>query len=107
LQIVEKNIEKIRCLCEKHKVSELFVFGSVITEKFNPESDIDFLVDFDSMNVFDYAENYFDLKFALEDILDRKVDLLELKAIKNPFLKQSIDATKIMIYGQRDKNLVV
>ncbi len=94
-------------MCEKHKVSELFVFGSVITEKFNPESDIDFLVDFDSMNVFDYAENYFDLKFALEDILDRKVDLLELKAIKNPFLKQSIDATKIMIYGQRDKNLVV
>jgi predicted nucleotidyltransferase len=107
LYLIEKNIEEIRYLCETHKVSELYVFGSVLTERFNSESDIDLLVDFDPIDIFDYADNYFDLKFALENILNRKVDLLESKAIKNPFLKKSIDATKKMIYGQRDKNLVV
>ena len=107
MYLIEKNIEEIRYLCETHKVSELYVFGSVLTERFNSESDIDLLVDFDPIDIFDYADNYFDLKFALENILNRKVDLLESKAIKNPFLKKSIDATKKMIYGQRDKNLVV
>ncbi len=59
------------------------------------------------IDVFDYADNYFDFKFALERILDRKIDLLENKANKNPFLKQSIESSKKLIYGQRDKSLVV
>jgi uncharacterized protein len=107
MDIIEKNIEKINELCSKYNVSELYVFGSVLTERFNNESDIDLLVDFDDMDVFGYADNYFDFKFDLESILNRKVDLLEKKAIKNPFLKKSIDSSKKLIYGQRDKNLAV
>ena len=107
MNVIEKNIEKINELCSEYKVSELYVFGSVMTENFNKESDIDLLVDFDDMDLFNYADNYFDFKFALENILNRKVDLLEKKAIKNPYLKKSIDSSKKLIYGQRDKNLVV
>jgi len=107
MDIIEKNIEKINELCSKYNVSELYVFGSVLTERFNNESDIDLLVDFDDMDVFGYADNYFDFKFDLESILNRKVDLLEKKAIKNPFLKKSIDSSKKLVYGQRDKNLAV
>ncbi|HDR52203.1 MAG TPA: nucleotidyltransferase [Mariniphaga anaerophila] len=107
MNLVEKNIEKINELCLEYKVSELYVFGSVLTGRFNKESDIDLLVDFDDMDLFNYADNYFDFKFALENILNRKVDLLEKKAIKNPYLKKSIDSSKKLIYGQRDKNLVV
>jgi predicted nucleotidyltransferase len=107
MDIIEKNIEKINELCTKYNVSELYVFGSVLTERFKNESDIDLIVDFDDMDVFNYADNYFDFKFALESVLNRKVDLLEKKAIKNPFLKKSIDSSKKIIYGQRDKNLVV
>ena len=92
MNIIEKNIGKIRESCVKHKVSKLYVFGSVLKEKFNENSDIDLLVDFDEMDVFQYADNYFDLKFALEKKLNRKIDLLEKKAIKNPYLKQSIDS---------------
>lgn len=98
--IVEQNIDKIRILCNKYKVSRLFVFGSVLTDKFKKSSDIDFVVEFAGVDLYDYADNYFDFKKSLENILKRQVDLLEEKAIKNPFLKKSIDTTKQLIYGQ-------
>jgi uncharacterized protein len=107
MNLIEKNIEKINELCLKYNVSELHVFGSVLTNRFNNKSDIDLLVDFDDVDVFSYADNYFDFKFAMESVLNRKVDLLEKKAIKNPFLKNSIDSSKKLIYERRDKNLAV
>jgi predicted nucleotidyltransferase len=99
MSIVESNIEVIRELCSKHKVNKLFVFGSVLTDQFKDQSDIDFVVDFSGVDLFDYAANYFDLKFSLELLFRRKVDLLEGKAIDNPYLRQSIDSSKRLIYG--------
>lgn len=89
----------IQTLCSRHKVSRLFVFGSILTEKYNKTSDIDFVVDFQGVDLFDYADNYFELKTSLENLLKRQIDLLEDKAIKNPYLRQSIDSSKQMIYG--------
>jgi len=100
MSILENNIDKIRDLCSKHKVRQLFVFGSVLTDKFKKSSDIDMLVDFAGVDLYGYADNYFDLKYSLEKLLKREVDLLEDKAIKNPFLRQSIDSSKQLIYGQ-------
>lgn len=99
MSIIDIKIDKIRALCAKHSVSTLFAFGSVFTDDFNESSDIDLLVDFSEVSLTDYAENYFDLKSSLEKLLKRKVDLLEDKAIKNPYLRQSIDASKQLIYG--------
>jgi hypothetical protein len=99
MNILNKNIDKIRKLCEKHKVSKLFVFGSVLTDKFKESSDIDFIVDFSQIDLYDYADNYFTLKSSLEKLLNRNIDLLEDKAIKNPFLRKSIDSSKQLIYG--------
>jgi uncharacterized protein len=99
MNIVDKNIDKIRALCDRHKVAKLFVFGSVLNAQFRKSSDIDFLVDFSGVDLYHYADNYFDLKSSLEKLLDRKVDLLEDKAIDNPYLRKSIDASKKMIYG--------
>lgn len=100
MNIVEQNIDIVRDLCTKHKVSRLFVFGSVLKNKLKKNSDIDLIVDFEEIDVYDYADNYFDLKFSLENLFQRNVDLLEDKAINNPFLRQSIDSTKQLIYGQ-------
>lgn len=99
MKIIDKNRNKIKALCAKHKVSRLFVFGSILTDKFKKSSDIDFIVDFDGVELYDYADNYFDLKTSLEKLLKRQVDLLEDRAIKNPYLRRSIDASKQMIYG--------
>jgi len=99
MRIIDKNIDEIRALCNKHKVAKLFVFGSILTDNFNKSSDIDLLVDFSGVDVYDYADNYFNLKTSLEKLLKRPIDLLEDKAVKNPYLRKSIDSSKQMIYG--------
>lgn len=99
MRIIDKNIDKIRALCNKHKVARLFVFGSILTDNFKKSSDIDLLVDFSEVDLYDYADNYFDLKSSLEKLLKRQIDLLEDKAVKNPYLRKSIDSSKQMIYG--------
>jgi len=99
MSIVEQNKDKVIALCDSHKVGSLFVFGSVLGSRFNEASDIDFVVDFKDVDLYDYADNYFDLKEGLESIFNRPIDLLEENAIKNPILRQSIDRSKILIYG--------
>jgi predicted nucleotidyltransferase len=99
MNIIELNMEKIKKLCVSHKVNKLFVFGSVLKDTFNKESDIDLVVDFDEVDYFNYADNYFDFKDQLEFLFNRSVDLLEHQAIRNPYLKSQIDSEKRQIYG--------
>lgn len=70
----------------------------MITEKFAENSDIDFVVDFVTDDPLDYADKYFSLKFSLEDLLDRPIDLLEHRGLKNKSIIQSINNTKKLIY---------
>lgn len=97
---LSKHIDQIKGLCDKYSVEALFAFGSVLTDKFNGESDIDLVVDISSEDPLTYSDNYFELKFQLEKIFNRKIDLLEQKAIQNPYLKQQIDKTKVLLYGK-------
>jgi len=99
MSALETHRQSIYELCNKHKVGRLFAFGSVLTDRFGEGSDVDMVVRFKEMNPYDYADNYFDLKTALENLFNRKVDLLENQAIRNPYLRKSIDATKQLIYG--------
>ena len=85
-------------LCLQNKVKSLYAFGSVLTSRFNNNSDIDMVVDIDSANPLEYADCYFNLKFALQDLFNRPVDLLENKAIRNNYLRQEIDNSKQLIY---------
>jgi predicted nucleotidyltransferase len=55
-----------------------------LTSRFSSDSDIDLIVDFENIALEDYADNYFDLKYSLQTLLQKPVDLLEEKAIKNP-----------------------
>jgi predicted nucleotidyltransferase len=59
------NTFAIRQLCETHNVKSLYAFGSVLTDRFNPESDINLLVDFSPIAVEDYADNQVDFRFSL------------------------------------------
>jgi len=99
MNIIDTNIDSIRHLCQKHKVGRLFVFGSVLNDTFQKNSDIDLIVDFEDVDLYSYADNYFDLKYSFEKLFKREVDLLEDKAIHNPYLRQSIDSTKQLVYG--------
>jgi len=93
---VYKNV--LTQLCLQNKVKSLYAFGSVLTNRFNNKSDIDLIVDIDSENPLEYADCYFNLKFALQDLFNRPVDLLENKAVRNDYLRQEIDNSKQLIY---------
>ena len=64
MRLIERHIKSIAALCRKYKVNRLFVFGSVLTDRFNDGSDIDMVVDFKKDEVEDYFDNYFDFKYS-------------------------------------------
>lgn len=97
LNIYKKDIDD---LCKSYKVKTLYAFGSVLTDNFNKDSDIDMIVDFVNIDVTDYADNYFDFKFSLQEILKRPIVLLEEKAIKNPYFRKSVNQQRQLLYGQ-------
>ncbi len=100
MNIIEKNIDSLVSLCKQHKVKELYVFGSVVTSKFNKDSDIDMLVQFDKVDILEYADNYFDFKEKLEKLLGREIDLLENQAIRNPIFRKILDRDKKIVYDR-------
>ena len=81
MKIEKIKLDQIQELCKSNKVQTLFVFGSVLTEDFREDSD----VDIDEKDPFKYTDIYFNLKLKLEEILKHQVDLLEERAIKNIF----------------------
>lgn len=101
MRLIELNLQRILDLCRKHRVKTLSVFGSILTDRFNDQSDVDLLVDFEPIDHdrFDYVANYFELKASLERLFDRKVDLIEYGKNLNPIFKALVDRKKQLIYG--------
>jgi len=95
MELFEQNYNQLQMLCNQYHVKHLYAFGSVLTNRFNQNSDIDFLVDFGKVNRRKYADNL----YALQDLFHREIDLLESKAITNPYLKSNINSTKQLVYG--------
>ena len=94
-------MQRIIDLCLKHKIKTLAVFGSILTDRFNDQSDVDLLVNFDTTDheKWDYVSNYFDFQEALEKVFGRKVDLVVEKGLKNKYFIANVNRTKQMIYG--------
>lgn len=99
MNLLTDHITQIKEACLANQVKTLFAFGSVTNNRFKAESDVDLVVDIVETDPLIYSDYYFNLKATLEEILDRNVDLLELKAIRNPFLKEEIDQSKILVYA--------
>jgi len=98
MNIIEQNIDRLIEFCLEHKVRELYIFGSILTDDFNDSSDIDFLVQFGQVDIMDYFDNYMDFKEKLEILLNRPVDLIENQAIRNPVFRKIVDRDKKLVY---------
>ena len=103
MNLIEKNLPMITELCKKYRVKTLSVFGSVLTDRFNEQSDVDFLVTFlphnpDDMD-FDYCRNYWDLQDSLEELFRREVDLVEEEGLRNKYFITNVNRTKQLLYG--------
>ncbi|MCM1139193.1 MAG: nucleotidyltransferase domain-containing protein [Muribaculum sp.] len=101
MELIELNLQRIIELCRKHKVKSLAVFGSILTDRFNDDSDVDLLIDFEPTDLekFDFVSNFFDLQNSLEALLKRKVDLVVGSGLRNRFFINNVNRTKQVIYG--------
>lgn len=98
--IISQHKNQIQNACKDFSVNKLYLFGSAARNELKLNSDIDFLVSFNENIKSNYFDNYFDFQFKLEEILKRNIDLISENTLKNPYLINSINADKIMIYGE-------
>jgi predicted nucleotidyltransferase len=98
--MIERRRGEITQLCERYGVRELALFGSILRSDFDPtSSDVDAAVKFGPPADDSLARQYFDFKTALEHLLLRPVDLVELEAMPDTRLKRIIENTKVPIYA--------
>lgn len=99
MRIIDEKVKEIANLCRKHRVRELYLFGSALREDFGPHSDIDLGVVFARDGVAGSFDQYFDFKTGLEQLLDRPVDLVCIASVRNPIMRRELDETKRLIYA--------
>ncbi len=105
---ISKHESDFRKLCQKHKVKFLYGFGSSVTGSFNKKSsDIDLLVEIDEVDPIERGDKLISLWDNFEAFFKRKVDMLTESSIQNPYLKRSIDFTKILIYDGNGSRVII
>jgi predicted nucleotidyltransferase len=93
-------LPKLTELFEKHKVKNAFLFGSAVNGEYNPNSDVDFLVNLqDNIDPVEAGEHLWDLQDELSELLKRNVDLLTERSLKNPYFIHVLNQSKVAIYG--------
>ena len=103
-----KKLNDFNALCQLHKVKYLYAFGSSVTDRFDyDKSDIDLLVEIDDADPVERGEKLISLWDTFESFFHRKVDLLTDSSIRNPYLRKSIDSTKILIYDGSGQKVLI
>ena len=103
-KLIEQKMQDLIRLCRLYKVERLDLFGSAAKGSFlSGSSDLDFVVRFADRTPGTYVDRYLDFAEALEDLFDRHVDLLTEAAIRNPYFRREVEATRQLIYEQRNE----
>ena len=97
---IQISMPEVIALLKRHKIKSAYVFGSVLTEKFNAESDVDFLINFqEGLDPLEKGGLWWDLHDALRDRLNQEIDLISESSLKNPYFIKVVNETKVKIYG--------
>ncbi|MBN2893967.1 MAG: nucleotidyltransferase domain-containing protein [Bacteroidales bacterium] len=97
-QIIDKT--QTNNIFKNHKIEKAYVFGSLLTDSFNDESDLDFLVKFeDGIEPLEKGELWWNLHDSLRDLFRREIDIVTENSLKNPYFIKELDQTKVLIYG--------
>lgn len=98
--IIAKNKAQLDQLFKRHKVTSAYVFGSVLTEDWGEDSDIDVLINFqEDLAPLTRGELWWSLYDELRSLLGRNVDLITESSLKNPFFIEELKHTRQRIYG--------
>jgi hypothetical protein len=99
MNLLETYKSEIDKLCEMYNVESLFSLDNIEPNIFTNNSDLELIVKFKEMDLMGYANNYFDFKFKLQDLLNLEISLIEYHAIKSPYYKETVDQHKHLVYG--------
>jgi len=100
VSLAQPELDAIAAACKRHHVARLHAFGSVLRADYRPgESDIDLLVEFQPLDASSLYKTYFALLNDLRQSLASQVDLVMEDAVRNPYIRQSIEASKREIYA--------
>ena len=97
--VLDEKREELLALCRRHRVKSLDVFGSVDTDRFGESSDLDFLVEFLEEEPVARSEAFFGLLADLEDLFDRRIDLVVDSAVTNPFFREELEETRRSLFA--------
>ncbi|MCH8164568.1 MAG: nucleotidyltransferase domain-containing protein [Planctomycetes bacterium] len=99
-RLIEDNRDELNQLCQRFKVHRLELFGSAADGSFDlATSDLDFLVEFLELQPGEHFDAYFGLLEALRDLFQRKIDLVETKAMRNPYFIRRVNESRTSIYA--------
>jgi uncharacterized protein len=99
IPLVENKRSELAALCVRRSVRRLMLFGSAATGRFDPaRSDLDFLVEFEPRPPARHADNYFGLMEDLQRLFGQAVDLVESGPITNPYFRQAVEQTQVVVY---------
>lgn len=99
LALIQDNHQAIAELCKQHHVDRLELFGSATDATFKPDSDLDFLIQFNRLTNLSPFDQYFGLLLALKDLLGHDIDLIEPATVTNPFMLKAIQQSpKQVVY---------
>jgi len=98
-KILTEKLKILRELCQQYAVKTMYAFGSVCTDTFNQDSDIDLLIVFQDISIEAYTDNYFELHYKLQELFQRDIDLLTENSLSNPFFIKRIEETKQLLYA--------
>jgi predicted nucleotidyltransferase len=97
--LIDRHRDALVTLSRRRHVRRLAVFGSAITDRFDPShSDVDVLVEFEPLAPVARAEAFFTLLEDLERLFGRPVDLVERAALRNPYLRRSVEDSEVVVY---------
>ncbi len=107
-ELVKRHLTALSDLCRRYGVRRLYLFGSAASGRLQPLSDLDFLVEMeDRQPNAAYAQRYLSLAEELEHLFARRVDLLTEQAVRNPYLRREIEATRELVYGESSEEATV
>ncbi len=96
--IFEQKMPELLRLLKAHRVVRAYAFGSVLTDAFDSESDVDLLVSFeDGLDPVENGELWWSLWYKLRDLYQRDVDLLIERSIVNPYFKEALLEKRIPV----------
>lgn len=108
-EVLASKLPAIHDICRKYHIKYLWVFGSVLTDEFKEDSDIDFLYEWDRPAIQEgqYLPNLDGCIAALQGLFRRKIDFVHYPSLRNPYFIKDIEATKTLLYAQKSEEVSV